>query len=419
MSQSISAPSVALEEASSVLRTDDRTRPLRVLQVIASVADVNGGASTAIWATLKALKTRNIHSELVTTNEDGPYRAMDVRTGEFTHHDGHRVLFFPYRGDRYTTSWPMAKWLFAHARDYDLIHVHGLFRFAPVAASHMALARGVPYVLTLHNTLGQWGMQHRRPLLKKLSLGLVEGRVLDRARKVHLCSADELSQVVRIRALGERSCVFPLGIDLPEEIRDRNDNDAVSGLDALAGRAVILFMSRIHEIKGLDKLLTAFAAVRRTHPDAVLAIAGAGEGQLVARLQQMAKELDVEAHTHWLGFVQGRRKHELLSRAAVFVLPSHSENFGYAVVEALLAGLPVITTVNVPSGKFVIESNAGIVYDGTTECLVQSILRMLNMPKDQRRSLGARAPSTIREQLSLQTFGDSLERIYREAIDRR
>ncbi len=418
VSQSMSAPSAAMEQALYVPTTANRTEPLRVLQVIASVADVNGGASTAMWATLKALESRNIHSELVTTNEDGPYRAMDVRTGEFIHHGGHRVLFFPYRGDRYTTSWPMARWLFEHVRDYDLVHVHGLFRFAPVAASHIALARNVPYVLTLHNTLGQWGMQHRRPLLKRLSLGLVEGRVLDGARKVHLCSADELAQVARIRALGERSCVFPLGIDLPEQTHNRADQDAAGDFDAFDGRAVVLFMSRIHEIKGLDKLLAAFAAVRRARPDAVLAIAGTGEESLTARLKDAAEQLGIDTHTHWLGFVQGRRKQELLSRAAVFVLPSHSENFGYAVVEALLAGLPVITTVNVPSGQFVTESDAGIVYDGTIERLQESILEILDMPEDRRRSLGARASRTIRERLSLQAFGDSLERIYREVIGR-
>ena len=392
---------------------------MKVLQVIASVADVNGGASTAIWATLKALQNRNVHSELVTTNEDGPYRVAEVPTGEFIDHDGHRVLFFPYRGDRYTTSWPMAKWLLEHVRDYDLIHVHGLFRFAPVAAAHIALAKGVPYILTLHNTLGEWGLQYRRPLLKKLSIGLVEGRILDRARKVHLCSTDELTQVARIRPLGERSCVFPLGIDLPEATPDLTDSDAAGTLEAIAGRPMVLFMSRIHEIKGVDKLLAAFAAVRRTRPDAVLVIAGTGGEQLVARLRDSARQLGIESDTHWVGFVQGQRKQELLSRAKAFVLPSHSENFGYAVVEAMLAGLPVITTVNVPSGKFVTEADAGIVYDGSTELLEQSILEILNLSDEQRRSLGARAASTVTERLSLQTFGDSLERTYREALARR
>lgn len=414
----MSVASGALEEVVSAPRTARAGRPLRVLQVIASVADVNGGASTAIWATLKALRSQGIHSDLVTTNEDGPHRMMDVTTGEFVDHGGHRVLFFPYRGDRYTTSWPLARWLFEHVRDYDLIHVHGLFRFAPVVAAHIALARGVPYVLTLHNTLGQWGLQHKRRLLKKLSIGLVEGRVLDRASKVHLCSAHELSEVSRIRALGARSRVFPLGIDLHDETAaGACSSEGAGDLQALAGQPVILFMSRIHEIKGVDKLLVAFAGVRRVRPDALLAIAGTGTEQLVASLRGSARKLGIEDYTHWLGFVQGQRKRELLSRATVFVLPSHSENFGYATVEAMAAGLPVITTVNVPSGKFVTEADAGIVYDGSAERLEQSIVQILNMPEDERRLLGARGAFTVTERLSLRTFGDCLERTYREAVE--
>lgn len=412
----MSVTSMTLEHTDSKPRAVHPGRPLRVLQVIASVADVNGGASTAIRATLKALRSRGIHSELVTTNENGPHRAMDITTGKFIDHAGHRVLFFPYRGDRYTTSWPMARWLFEHVRDYDLIHVHGLFRFAPVVAAHIALARGVPYVLTPHAALAEWVMQHRRPLLKKLSIGLLEGRVIDRARKVHLCSAHELSQAVRVRALGERSCVFPLGIELPEEAAAQTDGDTANGLAELAGRRVILFMSRLHEIKGVDKLLAAFAGVRRKYPDALLVIAGTGAEQLVADLRNGARQAGIESHTRWLGFVQGRQKRELLARASVFVLPSYSESFGYAVVEAMLAGLPVVTTTNVPAGKFVLEANAGVVCDGSIERLEQGILRILDLPAEQRHTLGARAAALVIERLSLQTFGDSLERTYREAV---
>ncbi len=409
----------AVESPRSIPQVSNPARRLRVLQVIASVAEVNGGASTAIWATLKALENRGIDSELVTTNEDGPNRLMSVPLGQFIQKEGHRVLFFPSRGDRYTTSWPLARWLFAHVRDYDLVHVHGLFRFAPVVAGYIAQARGVPYILTPHNTLGRWGMRYRRPLLKRLSIGLVEGRVLDHARRVHLCSAYELSQAVQVRALGERSCVFPLGIDPTEEEQARDDDNTAQSLDALVGRPVVLFMSRIHEIKGVDDLLTAFAGIRHTRPDAVLAIAGTGEKALTARLQDRARQLGIADRIHWLGFVVGRRKQELMSLATVFVLPSHSENFGYAVVEALLAGVPAVTTVNVPSGEFVTAADAGVVYDGSIERLGQGILQVLNMPENQRRSLGARAACMVREQLSLQTFGNSLERVYREAISKR
>jgi glycosyltransferase involved in cell wall biosynthesis len=363
------------------------SRPLRVLQVIASVADVNGGASTAMWATLKALQTRDVHCELVTTNEDGPDRLMNVRLGEFIDQGGYRVRYFPSRGDRYTTSWPLARWLFAHVRDYDVVHVHGLFRFAPVAAAHAALIKGVPYVLTLHNTLGEWGLQHRRPLLKKLSIGLIEGRVMDKASRVHFCSFDELAQAVRVRPLEGRSRVFPLGIDFADEGEETANAPVPEDLDNLAGRPVVLFMSRIHEIKGLDRLINAFVGIRRSHPNAALVIAGTGENRLVAQLQDMAQKMGIGDCTYWVGFVQGPRKRELLSRATVFVLPSHSENFGYAVVEAVLAGLLVVTTAKVPAGRFVAEAQGAIVCDGSPEQLGSAIKKILDMPAQQRGSL--------------------------------
>jgi glycosyltransferase involved in cell wall biosynthesis len=185
--------------------------------------------------------------------------------------------------------------------------------------------------------------------------------------------------------------------------------------ESWAGRKVVLFMSRIHEIKGVDTLITAFARVQQAHPDAVLVIAGTGDEQLVARLRALAQKVGVEQRTHWVGFVQGQRKRDLLASATVFVLPSHSENFGYAVIEAMLAGLPVITTAKVPAGQFAIEAGAGVLFDGTTEDLALSIDVMLALPASHRRELGARAESTVRQRLSLQTFGQALETLYQQA----
>jgi glycosyltransferase involved in cell wall biosynthesis len=403
-----------MEGHAPLTRSGTSSRDLRVLQVIASIADVNGGANTAMWSTLDALRLRNVDVDLVTTNEDGLNRLMDVPFGKFIRQRDHRVRYFPARGDRYTTSWSLAAWLLRHVREYDIVHIHGLFRFAPVVAAHAAILRGVPYVLTLHNTLGDWGLRYRKPLLKKLSISLIEGRILDHARRVHLCSTDELNHVSQVRSVGTRSVVFPLGIDFSLTAGDEAPTTEPLQ-ESFAGRKVVLFMSRIHEIKGLDRLITAFASVRRSHPDAVLVIAGTGDDQLIASLHALAQQVGVEERTHWLGFVQGQRKRDLLAAATVFVLPSHSENFGYAVIEAMLAGLPIITTMNVPAGEFAIQAGAGVIFDGTIEDLALSINVMLAMPATQRRQIGIRAELTVRQRLSLETFGQSLETLYREA----
>jgi glycosyltransferase involved in cell wall biosynthesis len=386
------------------------------LQVIASIADVNGGASTAMWSTLDALRPRNVDVDLVTTNEDGLHRLMDVPLSDFIRQRQHRVRYFPARGDRYTTSWPLAAWLLRHVRDYDIIHIHGLFRFAPVAAAHAAILRNVPYVMTLHNTLGDWGLRHRKPLLKKLSIRVLEGRMLSHARRVHLCSEDELRDVREVGSIAARSRVFPLGIDLPPPAIDAGI--PIGPLhDTYSGRKVVLFMSRIHEIKGLDRLMAAFAAVENAHPDAVLVIAGTGDPPLMDKLRGLARQVGIEKRTQWVGFVQGQQKRELLAAASVFVLPSLSENFGYAVVEAMLAGRPVVTSVNVPAGKFAAEVGAGVISDGTMEDLARKISHMLALPAAERQRLGALGQYSVREHLSLDTFGRALETLYREACE--
>ena len=119
-------------------------RPLRILQVISSVSSLDGGSSTAMWSILEALRHRDVDTDLITTNEDGAHRTSDVPLGRFIHRPGYRIRYFPSAGNRYATSWPMARWLFAHVRDYDVVHTHGVFRFSPVTAAYAALLRGVP-----------------------------------------------------------------------------------------------------------------------------------------------------------------------------------------------------------------------------------------------------------------------------------
>jgi glycosyltransferase involved in cell wall biosynthesis len=388
-------------------------RPLRILQVISSVAALDGGSSTAMWSILEALKRRGVDTDLVTTNEDGSYRvAADVPLGGFIQQPGYRIQYFPSAGNRYATSWPLAQWLLTHVRDYDVVHIHGIFRFTPVAAAYAALLRGVPYVLTLHNALGSWGLLNRRPLLKKLSISVIEGRMIRGARRVHLCSANELAQVSRIIEIGNRAAVFPLGLEL-----NGSDDSQTVAMDRVASKTrTILFMSRIHEIKGLDTLIRAFAAIHRRYPDTELAVAGTGDGCLTESLQALAVRLQVDGRIRWVGFVRGAAKQALLHSASVFVLPSQSENFGYAVVEALSAGLPVITTVHVPTGEFVKLANAGVVYDGSSAGLEQSLMRMLDLPDRQLREMGRSGAHAVRNRLSLDAFGESLESCYRESF---
>jgi glycosyltransferase involved in cell wall biosynthesis len=384
----------------------------RVLHVIASIAQASGGATTATWSFLAALQLRGINADLVTTNDDGSKRFLDVPLAQFIQHRGHRVCFFSKQTDLYTTSWPMARWLYNHIADYDLVHVHGMFGFPPNVAAHAALIKGVPYVLTPHNTLGSWGMKNRRPLLKKLSLRLIEGRILRGAARVHFASDSEMEQSREVIPLQGRSVVIPLGFEFGSQKSPQAPSREVEALASFIDeRLVVLFLARIHPIKRLDLLLRAFAGVRRRHSKSVLLIAGDGDQTLTRELQQLSERLGIDKQTRWLGFTTGALKHYLLSAATVFVLPSVSENFGLAVIEAQLAGVPVVTSMNVPAGNFAAKVGSGLVCDGSAEQLESSICSILDDP-ERARQMGASGAAAVQAEFSLDNFGRRLEELY-------
>jgi glycosyltransferase involved in cell wall biosynthesis len=161
-------------------------------------------------------------------------------------------------------------------------------------------------------------------------------------------------------------------------------------------------------------LLRAFA----NSPDrssTVLLIAGDGDPQLVASLRRLAGELGLEESVRWLGFTTGARKRGLLTLATLFVLPSASENFGVAVVEAMDAGLPVVVTRGCGLADFVAKAGAGLVTDGSVEGLRAALGQML-ADDHLRRAMGAAGREAVGRELSLDAFGNRLESLYGSVV---
>ena len=388
---------------------------LKVLHVIDSISPLRGGPSQSLWHTLRASAVRGIKVAVITTNDDGPGRTVNVPMDRFVKVNGFEVRYFPRQTNFYTASWPMWQWLLAHVREYDLVHVHALFSFAPTVASYSARFRGVPYVISPHGVLGVWGLENRRPRLKRASIQWVEGPLLRRARCVQFCSRreqDEFSQ------LGVHANTSVIPHAMPAEPGDVaiSTFKPPAELAALAGRPAILFLARIHPIKGLELLLRAFAGVIQQHPNVVLLVAGNGEASFVAGLQKLALNLGISNHIRWIGFVSGTFKRWLFERASVFVQPSWSENFGIAVAEAMAIGVPVIVTNGVGIADIVAKNHCGLVTESTIPSLQQAINDLL---KDDvtRLRMGAAGRHAVREQLSLDVYSSRLESMYRHACN--
>jgi glycosyltransferase involved in cell wall biosynthesis len=371
---------------------------MRVLHVIPSVSLEDGGPARAIAMMERALSAAGASVTVMTTDFDAPSPA-DGAAGEAP----------PGRVNvrRWTNAYKLAPgavpWLWRNVRRFDVVHIHALFSFVSVAAGAIASARAVPFVIRPLGTLAEYGVTRRRPFLKRLSLRLVEGPILRRAGFVHCTSEAELAEA-RSHGIAFRGGVIPLGVERPVPNGAR---------PAAAGGSPrrILFLSRIDPKKNLAGLLRAFALLAGRHPAAVLTIAGSGPSAYVTELKSLAGKLALADRIEWPGFVDGEAKSALLASADVFVLPSFSENFGIAAVEAMLSGLPAVLGRGVAVATAAAAAGAAVAVGTEPEEIAAAIDRLL-ADDDGRRRLGATTQAWAERQYSTEAMAGRLLDLY-------
>jgi glycosyltransferase involved in cell wall biosynthesis len=378
---------------------------MKVLHVIPSVSARFGGPSRVIADMERALAARSIEVSTVTTNDDGNGRTLPVRCGAPIATPYATRWYFPRSTVFFKTSIGMANWLEDNVEAFDLVHAHGLFSFAPVAAAFLARRRGIPYILRPHGVLARYGMTHRRPLLKKVSLALIERRLLEAASAVHFTSRSEQDEAEAL-GLKYKGVVIPLGIDAAASARTAGRNRP-----SRTEPFKLLFLSRIDAKKNLESLMRAIALVSRNFP-VMLTVAGGGGQEYLSRLHSLARALGIADRVNWLGHVEGERKEEALATAAAFVLPSYSENFGLAAVEALAAGLPCIVSRQVAIAGEIETAGAGLTVGTDVESIAVAIERLLR--EDEYLPMSTAARTLAASSFSLETMGERLEALYRD-----
>jgi glycosyltransferase involved in cell wall biosynthesis len=360
----------------------------KILHVIPSVGALRGGPSAVVRTLARGLSRQGIDIHVATTDDNGPER-LDALSRVPVVELGVTYWYFPRQTRLYSFSRPLGAWLAKHVADFDLLHIHALFSYASLPAAFWAHRRGVPYVVRPLGTLNEWGMQNRRPRLKRLSFRILESRIIRHAALMHYTSDRER---IEAESLGVAAPAAVIPNPLPEPHASRSAGRLRARFPQLRGRPIVLFLSRIDQKKGLDLLLAAFAAARRQVPDAVLVVAGDGPSGLVDRLHNDAASLGIAADVLWTGFLAGEDKDAALADADVFVLPSRSENFGIAVAEAMAAGLPVIVSDRIGIHEEIAAASAGLVVHCDAGAIASAMTRLLTDAR-LRATLGAAARS--------------------------
>lgn len=359
---------------------------MRILHVIRSVNRVNGGPAEGVRQLMAATFALGQFPEVLTL--DAPDDAWVTSFPGSIHAIGPVASNYGY-------SARVDRWLRQNVRDYDAVVVHGLWQFHGLAVWRALRGGPVPYFLYPHGMLDPW-FRHAYPikhLKKSLYWRLIESRVVNDAAAV-LFTASEEARLAEQTFSGYRAtpAVIGYGIVVGDTARLGSAEAFARAWPETRGKRCVLFLGRLHPKKGGDLLIDAFAQAAAADASLHLVMAGPDDGEgTQAVWQDLASRLGVADRITWTGMLAGDAKWSAIHAADVFALPSHQENFGIAVVEALALGVPVLISDKVNIWREIVDDAAGCAESDTREGARTLLRRWFALDAEQRTAMKMRA----------------------------
>jgi glycosyltransferase involved in cell wall biosynthesis len=362
---------------------------------------------------VKALNARrDVSAEIATTDANGPNQRLsrhELPAGSPIH------AFSRTWSEQWKLSTGLRQWLDDRAKEYGLVHIHGLWSYSTWIAARAARRAGVPYLVRPAGMLSPYTWSRGR-LKKRVYWALVERRTVRHASGFHVTSEEEAEEVRRVRP-NARIFVIPNGVEAVAFSAPSDNSKLKARFGPLAnGAPILLFLSRLHPKKGIvDRLLPAVAAMRSR---ALLAIVGsedAGARGYEQAITSAIRQLSLEDRVSLLGPVVGDERWSLYDGAAALVLPSHAENFGIVVAEAMARACPVVVTKEVQSASLVRQAAAGAVVDGGPAEIATALDAFVS-DEQKRVSAGDHGREFARRHLQWLSVAERLTSMYHEIL---
>jgi glycosyltransferase involved in cell wall biosynthesis len=292
----------------------------------------------------------------------------------------------------------------------DVVHQHGLFTAQSDFVRRWQRRSEKPVMLAPHGALEPWAWRQSR-WKKRLFGAFVERDNLARVACLHAATEQEASN---LRDLGFRHpiAVVPNGVP-PDAFLPLNGTPPFASMwDAAANRRLLLFMGRLHPKKGLLNLLDAWAMVarERQREDWLLVVAGPDERGHLARLRRKVADLNLTRDVLFTGLLLGHPKRSALHAADAFVLPSFSEGFSVAVLEAMAAGAPIVLTE--PCNFDVASLGAGVMAEPSSDSIAEGLRTIVSMSESERAAMGGRARAVVAARYTADRAARDLADVY-------
>ena len=374
---------------------------MRILHIIDSISPQAGGTTEAVRMLIRYAPP-GYSNELAT---------LDEPTASFLD-----TLPFPVHalgtGGWYSSR--LTSWLKANRERFDGVMVHGLWKYNGLAALRV-FAGTKPYVLFPHGMLDPY-FKRAFPAkhLKKSAYWLfIETWVLRGAFRVLFTTAAERDLARHtfwpsqwepmVVALGAERPPYEASVSVP----------AFLGLcPELEGRRFLLFLGRIDRKKGCDLLIDAFAALRDRDPDLHLVMAGPDSSGWRVELQAAAERGGIASRVRWPGMLEGKAKWGAIEACEAFVLPSHQENFGIAVVEALVCGRPVLISNQINIAPDVVADGCALVESDTLTGTQNLLARWFALSPSERETMSVQARRSFASRYDMRRNAESIFRVF-------
>ena len=385
---------------------------MRILVTAASISASTGGGRVGILGICRGLARRGQQVILITTNADGK-ETLDVPLGVPTLQEGVEVYFYPVQLSVFGNvfSIPLAGALKHHVQQSDIVLIHSLYQFMSTAAAHYCRKYRVPYILRPHGSLDTFLVYRRHWYLKWAYLKLFEERNFHCAAAVQYSSKMEEAMTGRFVASRVNSLIISEGIDLESFATLPARGIFRARYPEINNKTLILFLGRFHQKKGLELLIDAFVQIASRCPNAHLVLAGSGDYDYVKQITLMLNNLGLVDRSIVTGQLNDDEKLAVLVDADLFALPSHGENFGLAVVEAMTCGLPVLISDKVGIWQDVVEFEAGIVTPCEPSKIADAMEKLVN-DAGLRITLGQNGMKLVDARFNMDRVAERMEMEY-------
>ncbi|MCZ4341620.1 glycosyltransferase [Sphingomonadaceae bacterium G21617-S1] len=283
----------------------------------------------------------------------------------------------------------------------DILHAHGLWTYPPAGAAQFRRRSGTPFILSPHGMLNGFALSLSR-WKKRIASQLYQDAVFSAASLLHVTCEKELTEV-RDYGLRQAVAIIPNGV-------------ALSGATPRGPRSkTVLALGRIHPIKGLDRLVAAWARVEPHFPDWTLRIVGPDVDGHAGALREMAGKLGI-SRLALEPPLYGADKDAALATASIFILPSLTENFAMTVAESLAAATPAIVSTAAP-WPAIADRGCGWWIEPEPESLAATLREAIALPSATLQEMGKRGQSWMREEFTWASVADRLVATYAWLLD--